>query len=428
VFVARHRELGTLVAVKRLSAGRDQAADVARFRREATLAAQLKSKHIVRVFDFGVDDAGPYMVMELLEGEDLAARIERESRLPEREVVLIADQVARALGCAHEAGLLHRDVKPANIFLAKEDGIVVKVLDFGIAKPLKSQDGNTTVTVDGAMVGSPAYMSPEQVWGQVLDARSDVWALTAVTYQMLFGRGPFSAEHPGDLLARVCAGNFVRPSQLDPASAHWDAFFERGFLVNREGRHESIAAFRNALARVIGIEPPCSETGVDTTTQKLFRALGVRGSVNPQDNGEAIRARRFFQAGMVALGLGGSLAAWSLFARNPTSHISARSLSRPEREHLAQPEANNPSTDPAPPPQVARREDAVTNGSNLPLAPIPSLDLKPGEVLRERPRAGKALRTAPSGTREKSNPSKGDDTADPASQRRDPFTGLIEDP
>jgi serine/threonine protein kinase len=145
------------------------------------------------VFDVGTDDAlGLYLVMELLTGEDLAARIAREKRLPAPVAVRIALQVARALAKAHEAGVVHRDLKPANIFLSEreDDEPWVKILDFGISKVIDASraESKLAVTRAGMVVGTPQYMSPEQARGDSVDEKTDVWALGLVLYEMLAGR------------------------------------------------------------------------------------------------------------------------------------------------------------------------------------------------------------------------------------------------
>jgi serine/threonine-protein kinase len=172
-----------------------------RFRREAEIASQLGHEHIVEVQDFNVTtDSIAYMVMELLEGEDLAARIAR-GPLPAASVARIIEQVASALGAAHSAGIVHRDLKPQNIFLISRGGSdqFVKVLDFGISKV---QDSGSLITCDQTVMGTPFYMSPEQAVGDVrdVDARTDVFALGAIIWEMFTGEMAFASDSiPGAL-------------------------------------------------------------------------------------------------------------------------------------------------------------------------------------------------------------------------------------
>src|SRR5690349_6416285 len=164
LWLAEHVELETVVVVKRLLELRDSEADVARFRREAKEAAALRSRHIVRVHDFGTDEQGPYLVMELLRGQDLCSLIEQRGPLPVDLAASLFRQAAKALRVAHAAGVVHRDIKPSNLFLAEEEGeTVLKVLDFGIAKRFAVREGSAAITASGMLLGSPGYMAPEQV-------------------------------------------------------------------------------------------------------------------------------------------------------------------------------------------------------------------------------------------------------------------------
>jgi serine/threonine-protein kinase len=205
VWVARHETLDIDVAVKVIArperAGRTA---LGRFEREAKTAAQLRSPHVVHVYDFGLANGQPYIVMELLQGEDLATRLSREGPISLAEVASIIGQAAKGLAAAHDLGLVHRDIKPSNIFLAKAHREqLVKVLDFGIVKDLRAtQPGTETST--GVIVGSPYYMSPEQTRAGKLDARSDVWSLGAVAYEMSCGMRPFEGASLGDVIARIC--------------------------------------------------------------------------------------------------------------------------------------------------------------------------------------------------------------------------------
>ena len=201
---ARHVEIGKRVAIKLIESSIAGNADVARrFRREARAASIVESDHIVQVFDVGEDPhLGLYMVMEYLTGEDLSARLARETMLDVDTSVKIAYQVSRALSKAHAAGVIHRDLKPANVFLvAKEDkSIFVKVLDFGISKMLGSESlaksGQLELTRAGSAIGTPQYASPEQAQG-LLDAdhRTDIWSLGVMLYEMLAGQ-PAYKETP----------------------------------------------------------------------------------------------------------------------------------------------------------------------------------------------------------------------------------------
>jgi serine/threonine protein kinase len=209
VYRARDQKLGRDVAIKILPAAFTSDAErLARFAREARVVGALNHPHIGAIY--GVEDASPVraLVLELVDGPTLADRIER-GRIPVAEALTIARQIADALEAAHEKGIVHRDLKPANIKITREG--VVKVLDFGLAKasggtsPDPSQSPTITVagTREGVILGTAAYMSPEQARGQTVDKRTDVWAFGCVFYEMLTGRAAFSGSTVSDTLAAI---------------------------------------------------------------------------------------------------------------------------------------------------------------------------------------------------------------------------------
>jgi len=199
VWRARHQLLARPCAVKLirpdLLGEKNREAAIERFRLEARTIARLSSPNTVRLFDFGVSETGSfYFVMELLDGEDLNSLVERFGPLPPERVVAVLRQACRSLGEAHAVGLLHRDIKPHNLFLCRLglDFDVVKVLDFGLVKSLRDHDSN--ITTADVLTGTPAYMAPERVLGGDADERSDLYALGCVAYWMLTGRTVFAGD------------------------------------------------------------------------------------------------------------------------------------------------------------------------------------------------------------------------------------------
>jgi DNA-binding response OmpR family regulator len=194
VFRARHLELDREIAVKILatSAGTDPEA-LARFRREGISACRVRHPNAVAVLDFGVNPGGvAYLVMELLHGHSLEKELEDRGQIPPHRTVEIAVPVASALAAAHDAGVLHRDVKPSNVFLHQTpQGEVPKILDFGIAKVVGAAAIGQNLTVDGSLLGTPAYMAPERFRRGPYGPKSDVYSLGAMLYEMLSGRLPF---------------------------------------------------------------------------------------------------------------------------------------------------------------------------------------------------------------------------------------------
>jgi serine/threonine protein kinase len=199
VYRGEHTGIGRAVAIKVLHADLSRNSDAAnRFRREALASGRLDHPNIVRVDDSGfLDDGGCYLVMEALEGEPLGDRLTREKRLHWREALAILRDVLQGLHHAHERGVVHRDVKPDNIFLAKKDGKpIVKILDFGIAKLYQGSADDPASTRAGLTVGTPAYLSPEQAVGGEITPASDIYSSTIVLYEMVTGRAPFEDRDP----------------------------------------------------------------------------------------------------------------------------------------------------------------------------------------------------------------------------------------
>jgi len=232
---------------------RDDSALLARFRREATTTGSLGSPNIVKIIDIDQDEELPFLVFELLEGQDLAERISQRGLLPPVEVAQLVDQAARGLQVAHDAGVVHRDLKPENLFLAKEeDGReVIKILDFGISKTL---GGNTTLTGEMSMLGTPDFMSPEQAMGMTnrVDHRADVYALGAIAYNALAGKRPFAAPSVPVLLWRICDEEPVPLAQRVPEVGEDVADVVAIAMAKRpHDRYESVEAFAGDLTAAI---------------------------------------------------------------------------------------------------------------------------------------------------------------------------------
>ncbi len=248
VWAARHLQLDTLVAIKFIDAVTDIGDARVRFEREARAAAQLRSPHVVQILDHGIDeDERPYIAMELLEGEDLGERLRRTPRLSLQATATIITQASKALRRAHEGGVIHRDLKPGNIFLARfDDDEVVKLLDFGVAKLRYSDDlaPGVQMTQTGVIFGSPSYMSPEQARGnRVIDHRTDLWSLAVILFRCITGVKPFEAESIGDLVIKLCIDPLPVPTDLAPElPPEVDSFFERAFARDPDLRFQSATA------------------------------------------------------------------------------------------------------------------------------------------------------------------------------------------
>jgi serine/threonine protein kinase len=243
VYRARDRVLDRTVAVKLLPAemaSDDQAAD--RLQREARSAARLNHPHIVSVFDAGVSDGAPYLVMEYVEGRTLARELQDHGRVSPGRAASVAAGIAEALAAAHAAGVVHRDVKPANVLLV--DGDDVKVADFGIARVTEED----TITHPSAVVGSAPYLSPEQARGEAADVRSDLYGLGVVLYELLVGRPPFEADSPVGVAFKHLEEDPEPPSSVEPGiPPELDRVVMTALAKDPADRYESAEAFLAAL-------------------------------------------------------------------------------------------------------------------------------------------------------------------------------------
>lgn len=216
VYEAEDPDLQRRVAIKVLKPGMADGATRQRFVREARLAANLPHEHIVTIHQVGEDRGVPFMVMEYLSGESVEDRLQREKWLPVAEALRIGRETAAGLAAVHAAGLVHRDIKPSNVFLQGKVGTAtcrVKLLDFGIARPVIS---GQSLTVDGQIVGTPSYMSPEQVLGQPVDARADLFSLGCLIYHMITGKSPFEKPTAIGALHAVAEGEPTPIAELAP--------------------------------------------------------------------------------------------------------------------------------------------------------------------------------------------------------------------
>jgi serine/threonine protein kinase len=277
VWLAQHIGLDVPCAIKFIHASNVSDDVRLRFEREARVAAQIRSPHVVQILDHGVWEGAPYIAMEYLEGEDLDDRIRRLGQLDARETLIITAQVARALTRAHVAGLVHRDLKPANIFLVRDDDReIAKVLDFGIAKDSTPRVESTTKT--GSLLGTPAYMSPEQAQGtKNVDHRSDLWSLAVVVFECITGKLPFESEAFGDLLLKIMIKPLPVPSRFAPVPSGFDAWWARAASRDPDARFQSAKELADALLVALDISMPDSFDS-RASISGMFRAPGERAS------------------------------------------------------------------------------------------------------------------------------------------------------
>ena len=259
VYRARHTFTDRAVALKLLRQDRKSTPQTLdRFLQEARASAAIGSPHIVQVLDAGVADGGhAFLAMELLEGEDLATRIERRGKMSPDEAIRIAREVLSGLGAAHARGIVHRDLKPANIFLASTaDGERVKILDFGISK-MRLPGRMDGLTSTGMVLGTPTYMSPEQFRGaRDVDGRADLYSLAVILYEMLSGKLPFHADSYESLLLKVMSEPPVPLARVAPdVPAPLVYVIERGLARDPDARWSSAAELSRALDAAARGEP-----------------------------------------------------------------------------------------------------------------------------------------------------------------------------
>jgi serine/threonine protein kinase len=305
VYLAEHPFIGRQVAVKLLHPSVTKAPDVvARFLNEAKAANAIGHPNIIDILDVGMlPDGMPYLIMELLKGESLAGRLERDRSLPVAAALDVAIQAASAVGAAHAAGIVHRDLKPANLFLTadldKPARDRVKVLDFGIAKLAGTVTGNQTKTTTGAILGTPAYMSPEQSLGRstAIDRRTDIYSLGVILHHALAGELPFMAEGFGEMMMlHITAPPPPLRTRNPQISAELEALVLRALAKRPEARFQSMAEIEAALkAEVVRLEGTQAagdgEAAARVVSQALLRTIQLPDTVKRAQKPSAGPAR-----------------------------------------------------------------------------------------------------------------------------------------
>jgi serine/threonine-protein kinase len=286
VWSATHVGLGHRLALKLIAREYVRSAEaLRRFDAEAKAAARLQSRHVVQVFDNGtLDDGTPFIAMELLSGENVSDRIEHGGPVSLADTVEIMAQCCKALGRAHAAGIVHRDIKPDNIFLAREaddDHDVVKILDFGVAK-MALDETESLVTGTGALLGTPLYMSPEQIRGaRDADQRADLYSLGLVAYTMLTGRVAIQGETFGDILVKICTHPLPSLVAAVPSLPYaMEAWFHKACAREPGDRYASAQEFIDALRGAAGA-PGHSSARPGLLSAPTLESAAAAGSRTP---------------------------------------------------------------------------------------------------------------------------------------------------
>lgn len=246
VWIAHNSVLDVHCAVKLIEAGSKQVAE--RLLDEARAAARLGHSAIVRVLDYGETGRGdPFIAMELLDGEDLAQLMERQGRLPAVEAVQMLLPIGHALAAAHAKGIVHRDVKPENIFLARDEvaSTQPKLLDFGI---VRVEHSNRRLTIDGSVLGTPDYMSPEQARGEEINGQTDLWSFGVVLYELICGRRPFDGDNYNALMYAIINAEPQSLTERGVADEELSAIVQRALRKSQEERWPSMRDLGEELA------------------------------------------------------------------------------------------------------------------------------------------------------------------------------------
>jgi eukaryotic-like serine/threonine-protein kinase len=387
VFEVTHCVTHKRFAIKWLLAAATESEEAAkRFIREAQIAGRIKHPNVVEVYDIYQQPSGVFLVMELLEGESLDARLARQTRLGVSEAVRIALGSMEGVAAAHAAGVVHRDIKPANIFLCRGRGgeVQPKVVDFGVSR-LSSLPGfsDLTTTRSGTVFGTPHYMAPEQMRAEPVDGRTDVYALGITLYQVLAGSRPYDAATYPELVLKIAAGAAVPlAARLPDLPEGLAAIVSRAMDPEPSARFPSVEAFMRALEPYAGTTPdtvPSARPNDSASTPTL--------AAEPRAVRAGIRPRWLGKAG--GLGLAMLLLAWLVFLARTAdeSRVDAATdpqqpLQRPRESAAPEParEPEPPHTPRDDPPPEATRARAVE--SDAPAqpateAPAPSVVRKP---------------------------------------------------
>ncbi len=374
VFQAANLTFGKRVALKFLDREAAQNREACqRFQREAEAASMAESAHIVQIFDSGVTEGGlPFLVMELLTGEDLRARLQRETRLSVASALRIVSQVLRALVRAHEAGIVHRDLKPDNLFLCArdDDPSFVKVVDFGISKVARVRHADT-LTRRGTVLGTAFYMSPEQAQSFAdIDGRTDLFSLGAILFEMLAGKPPHGGRTYEAVLIAICTHDAPDVRTLAPdVPAAVAAIVSRALQRERELRFQSAAEFLAAISALEG-----------TALSDARPQLGSSSALSNSDFAtRPLRPKRYgtLVVGVVATLAGFALTAYLVARGNASSNLSKDVPPVPSASASV---AISVTTTPAP-----------STGSSTSIEPAPAASLrstpKPNHSAKPKPSA-----------------------------------------
>ena len=389
VYAAVDTRLGRRVAIKTVQRGfladESTASEfAARFEREAQAAARLSHPNIVTIFDFGEQDGESYIVMEFIPGRELAKVIDSGERLTLQQTVTLISELLDALGAAHAQGIVHRDVKPANVMLDATGH--VKLADFGVARLVDNQQDRT---MPGTLVGTPNYMSPEQILGQAVGSRTDLFAVGVLLYQLLTGQKPFQGRSAFDTQKAIVQSEPPPPSSLQPGvPSAFDALVLQALAKRPEDRPADAAAFKQGLW-----------IAWRSAQQQALPAAAREATARPAlaDNPARRRLGVWVAAAATAIAAAG-LMAWTVMrppegtdvpaqtalpAATSAPAATATAVVLPPRPPLATPAVALPAPAPMPSPASAPAPDSATTLARHP-APAAARPARQAEDVRAR--------------------------------------------
>ena len=388
VWSAEHILLGQRVALKFLLphlSGQTEA--VERFFGEARAAARVADPGLVKIHDFGRQQGRAFIVMEFLEGESLFARIHNRGPLPGAYAFRLIQQVAMTMAAVHDTGIIHRDLKPENLFIVADSAVSggerIKILDFGIAKLMATDDRNHTRTQTGAIMGTPLYMSPEQCrgGGAQIDHRSDIYALGCVLYHMLSGRPPFASVGTGELIARHLMEVPVPPSHWCTSAAASDAVVMRCLEKLPDDRFSSMTALSEALEQLImSAAEPSTHPKAISSAMNEFVAARTEAARSDAIRAPASKSRNRRLVMVPLIGIAAGFAIFTLARSGPSRRV--QNMLQVDASTITPTDTSNTST------PAVRDQSAISDAAQHIDAPekIDAPGKKPNHETHPRPR------------------------------------------
>lgn len=417
VYEAQHVTVGHRVAIKVMNPGRAKRPDtLARFQREAKICGTIRHPNVGQIYDVGVlEDGNPFMVLELHEGQSLGDVL-AESILPLAAIIEIARQLLAGLAAVHDAGAVHRDVKPDNAMLVRalNGDIVVKLVDFGISKIVRADIRERALTRENSILGSPDYMSPEQLRGHEVDPRTDLYAVGVLLYAAVTGRTPFDAENLADLLVAVVRDPVIPPCELrSDCPAELEFVIMKALSRNPESRYQSADEMSRQLAQVQRAVRYAPDPGIALLRQpmprrtaptriarspRVVKPLPATEEVDPTPLADTSRPSARTRKPMILVSAIAAGALLSFLAARVLFADAAMPSALPAAAAQAAPRAQASDARPSSAPSSAQREPVTAVTPSAPQVELPAVNVTQADPPAAKPpiSAKRARRSRPS--------------------------------